>query len=117
MFSSILFRKTFFSIVLIMLPLSIVSYHFSVPFIQSKVYRIEENAANTVLKMIYNFIENGFHNIDKYKKKALETRKHEMQIVVQLIEGILDAKYELWRSGRLSEAAANGCAGHGIVEF
>ena len=53
MFSSVLFRRIFFPILLIIMVFSITIYFFSVPLIKQTFYEAEEDSARTILDNVF----------------------------------------------------------------
>lgn len=106
MFSSVLFRKIFFSILVIVLAFFATTYFFSVPLIRQAVYGIEEESAKTILDNVCKLVRSEYLSIEAYRESAIEARKKQLRDIVILAASFLESKYHQYQLGILSEAEA-----------
>ncbi len=110
MFSSVLFRKFFLSVLFIVLVFSIAIYLFSVPLIKCSVYGIEKEFAQTILDTVYELVRSEYLSIEAYKESALEGYKRQLKNVLILHESFLKNKYRKYEEGLLTEEEAKNSA-------
>jgi diguanylate cyclase (GGDEF)-like protein/PAS domain S-box-containing protein len=110
MFSSVLFRKIFFSVLIIILSFSLSIYFFSVPLIKRSVYGIEEASAKTILDNVYELIRSEYLSIEAYRNSALDAHKRQLKNISLLVESFLKVKYRKYQRGILTEEEAKTSA-------
>lgn len=110
MFSSVLFRKIFFSILLIVLAFFAATYFFSVPLIRQSVYGIEEASARTILDNVLKLVRSEYLDIEAYRISAINARKKQLEDIVSLAASFVDSKYQQYQQGMLTEEEAKQMA-------
>ena len=110
MFSSTLFKRILFPILLIVLGCSVLLYFLSVPFINRTVFTNEEEAAWTILDNLYELVESQYLNIQVYSDFALEAYKKQLKNITLIQESFLKDKYEKYEQGLLTEEEAKHSA-------
>ena len=110
MFSSVLFRRIFFPILLIIMVFSITIYFFSVPLIKQTFYEAEENSARTILDNVFELVKSEYLSIEAYNKSALELYKRQLKNITLIQEAFLKTKYNKYKQGLLTEAEAKRSA-------
>ncbi len=110
MFSSVLFRKIFFPILVILLGFSMAIYFFSVPLIKRTVYTNEEEAAKTILDNVYELVKSQHLSIEAYSEFALEAHKKQLKNITLIQEAFLKDKYAKYKKGLMTEEEAKRSA-------
>ncbi|MFH1998770.1 MAG: cache domain-containing protein [Planctomycetota bacterium] len=110
MFSSVLFRRIFFSILLIVFSFSLAIYLFSVPLIKNTVYGIEEESSKTILDNVYLLVESDFYAIEAYRQSALEAYKRQLKNITLFQASFIQNKYDQFKQGLLTEEEAKRSA-------
>ncbi|WP_207679150.1 cache domain-containing protein [Desulfonema magnum] len=110
MFSSVLFRKFFLSVLFIVLVFSIAIYFFSVPLIKRSLYRLEKESAQTILDNVYEIVRSEYLSIEAYKESALAGYKRQLKNILILHESFLKNKYLQYKEGLLTEEEAKNSA-------
>lgn len=103
MFSSILFRRIFLSVFLIVLCYAVSFYYYCVPMINRTIYRLEEESAKTILNHVSNLVKNEHHRIQAYEQTAIQYHKQQIKNILLLVESILNYKFELSRKSELPD--------------
>lgn len=83
---SMLFKRFFTLVMLIMTMLFVVVYFYSVPLIQKEVYQIELTSARLALNNTFQLTNTMQANLESYRKQALESHKQRLKAVVDLSE-------------------------------
>jgi PAS domain S-box-containing protein len=81
---SMLFRRFFSVVVLIMTMMFVVIYFYSVPLIQKEVYQIELKSARLALNNTFQLANTMHGNLESYRRQALESHKQRLKAVVDL---------------------------------
>jgi PAS domain S-box-containing protein len=110
MFSSALFRKILFPILVILLGVSVAFYFFSVPLIKLTVYSNQEEAAKTILDNVYELVKSDYLNIKAYSDFALEAQKKQLKNITLIQEAFLKDKYAKYKNGLMTEEEAKRSA-------
>ena len=110
MFSSVLYRRISFIILLTVLCYSVTIYIFSVPLIKETVYSREEEAAKTILDNMSEFVKSKYLALEAYRKSALDAHKKELKHITQVQESYLKEKYNRYKTGQLTELEAKQSA-------
>ncbi|MBW2107888.1 MAG: cache domain-containing protein, partial [Deltaproteobacteria bacterium] len=106
MFSSALFRKSFLSILIVVVSFAVAIYSFSVPHIKKTIHSIEEESAKTILDNVYRLVESQYASVESYRQSALDAYKKQLKNITLIGEAFLRTKYEQSRQGVLSEETA-----------
>lgn len=97
MFRSILFRKLFISIFVIVIACSATLYGLSVPLIKKTVYATEEAAAKTILDNVYELVDAQNSAIIAYRDSTLKDYKRQLKNITLIQESYIRAAYDKCR--------------------
>lgn len=89
MFRSILFRKLFMSIVVVVILSSVALYGLSVPMIKKTVYATEEASAKTILNNVYELVDAQNSAIVAYRDSTLEDYKRQLKNITLIQESYI----------------------------
>ncbi|MCK5684781.1 cache domain-containing protein, partial [bacterium] len=101
MFSSVFFRKIFYSILFTVLVISLIGYFSIIPIVKKHVYNLEEENAITVLEKVYELVKIEIQSIEDYKTETKEAYKRQLKNIVSLHISSLNYKYQ---QSQLSES-------------
>ena len=104
MFRSILFRKVFISIFVIVVVCSATLYGLSVPLIKKTVYATEEASAKTILNNVYELVDAQNSAIAAYRDSTLEDYKRQLKNITLIQESYIRAAYDKCRHDKAREA-------------
>ncbi len=91
MFRSILFRKLFISIFVVVIVSSVTLYFLSVPMIKKTVYATEEASAKTILNNVYELVDAQNSAIVAYRDSTLESYKRQLKNITLIQESYIQA--------------------------
>ncbi len=94
MFRSILFRKLFVSIFVVVIVSSVTLYFLSVPMIKKTVYATEEASAQTILNNVYELVNAQNSAIVAYRDSTLESYKRQLKNITLIQESFIQAAYD-----------------------
>lgn len=94
MFRSILFRKLFISIFVIVIICSATLYGLSVPMIKQTVYATEEASAKTILNNVYELVDAQNSAIVAYRDSTLKDYKRQLKNITLIQESYIRATYD-----------------------
>ncbi|WP_319405485.1 cache domain-containing protein [uncultured Desulfosarcina sp.] len=104
MFRSILFRKLFMSIVVVVIVSSAALYGLSVPMIKKTVYATEEASAKTILNNVYELVDAQNSAIAAYRDSTLEDYKRQLKNITLIQESYIRAAYDKCKQNPAREA-------------
>ncbi len=81
-----LFARLFTTTAVITSLLFAIMYLLAVPFIQNTVNRIEENAGRTILKNVYEMVEQMNLELENYRNSVILERKSQLRNIVDIVE-------------------------------
>ena len=97
MFRSILFRKLFISIFVVVIVCSATLYGLSVPMIKKTVFATEEASAKTILNNVYELVDAQNSAIVAYRDSTLEACKRQLKNITLIQESYIRAAYDKCR--------------------
>lgn len=106
MFRSILFRKLFISIFMIVIVCSATLYAFSVPMIKKTVYTTEAASAKTILDNVYELVDAQNSAIVAYRDSTLKDYKRQLKNITLIQESYIRAAYDKCRQNIVLEEEA-----------
>lgn len=106
MFSSNIFNKIFISSTLAITLLFTVMYLLSVPFIQTTVARIEENAARTILNNVYAMVEQNHLELENYRQSITLERKEQLRNILSVTDARIRGLLTEVSSGKITRQLA-----------
>ncbi|MDD3815780.1 MAG: cache domain-containing protein [Desulfocapsaceae bacterium] len=105
-FKSSLFVRIFATTAAVISVLFAIMYLLSVPFIQTTVDGIEESAGHTILKNVYEMVEQTHLDLENYRQSIILERKAQLQNIIAVVESHIKMLEEQVLSGKLSKAQA-----------
>ena len=106
MFSSVFFRRIFFSILFTVLVISLIGYFSIIPIVKEYVYNLEEENAITVLDKVYEIVKIEIQSIEDYKTETREAYKRQLKNIASFHESFLNYKYQQYQLGESTEEEA-----------
>ena len=97
MFRSILYRKLFISIFVVVIVCSATLYGLSVPMIKKTVFATEEASAKTILNNVYELVDAQNSAIVAYRDSTLEACKRQLKNITLIQESYIRAAYDKCR--------------------
>jgi diguanylate cyclase (GGDEF)-like protein len=94
MFRSILFRKLFISIFVVVILYSVTLYTLSVPMIKKTVYATEEASAKTILNNVFELVNAQNFAIVAYRDSTLESYKRQLKNITLIQESFIRSAYD-----------------------
>ncbi|MBU0484075.1 MAG: cache domain-containing protein [Proteobacteria bacterium] len=110
MLSSPLSRKIFFPIFFLVLLYFVAVYFIAIPLIKNTVYRIEDEAALTILNNVHTLVTSRHQEIEAYRQAALAAHKQQLKNITQIQESYLKEKLRLVQAGLVDEKTAKNAA-------
>lgn len=105
-FKSSLFARIFATTTVALIVLFAVMYLMAVPFIQSTVGAIEENAGRTILNNVYEMVEQTHLDLENYRQSIVLERKAQLRNIIAVVEARAEILDKEVRSGKLSREQA-----------
>ncbi len=106
MFSSVLFRRIFRHLLVLILGYAAALYLVSAPFIRQAARKVEARSAVNALNSVYALVESQHYALSTYRDSLVAARKRELRNLSLLVEGVLAQHLELAQKGALSEKEA-----------
>ncbi len=110
MLRSLLFRKLFGSLFVVILVSSITLYFLSVPMIKKTVYQTEEASAKTILDNVYELIKAQNSAIVAYRTSSLNSYKRQLKNVTLIQESYIKTIYDKVKQNKTTEEEAKHIA-------
>ena len=105
-FKSSLFARIFATTAAVISVLFAIMYLLAVPFIQTTVEGIEESAGRTILKNVYEMVEQTHLDLENYRQSILLERKTLLRNVIAVVDARVNMLEAQVRTGKLSKAQA-----------
>ncbi len=106
LFQSKLFFRIFVSMAVVITVVFAIMYFLSVPFIQNTVEGIEQYTARTILKNVYEMVEQTDLELENYRKSILAERKTQLRNIITVVEGRIKALEIGIQAGELTRQEA-----------
>ncbi len=103
MFRSILFRKLFISIFVVVIVCSVTLYSLSVPMIKKTVYATEEASAKTILNNVFELVNAQNSAIAAYRDSTLTSYKRQLKNITLIQESYIQATYDKCKRNSVNE--------------
>lgn len=104
--TSPLFRRFLAPIVLTIVGFALAVHFFAVPYIKTKVYALEEKAAQANLNNIQSLITSNSLAMEAHRKTVTEAHERELKNIILFTQAYLKNKYEQVANGSLTEDQA-----------
>ncbi|MFA5923821.1 MAG: hypothetical protein WC856_21430, partial [Methylococcaceae bacterium] len=85
-FKSSLFARIFATTAVVVSVLFAIMYLLAVPFIQTTVDGIEESAGRTILKNVYEMVEQTHLDLENYRQSIILERKAQLRNIIEVVE-------------------------------
>ncbi len=95
---------------LILVLLSALIYHLSVPLLEEKMAQSERRNAQALLNNTYTLLDNLNDTLAGYRDIVLNQRKHHLRNLINIAEAVISEHYLRFQSGVLDEAQAQRLA-------
>ncbi|MCP4152442.1 MAG: histidine kinase, partial [bacterium] len=106
MLRSSLFVKTFSTIVVGVVLLSLTFYFFTVPLIEKMTFEREERAGRTFLDNIYLLIKQSHNDLQQWRESAIEAHQRELRNIVRVVVSYLREEKKKIAEGQIEEGTA-----------
>ncbi|HIJ80297.1 MAG TPA: HAMP domain-containing protein [Desulfuromonadales bacterium] len=106
MLRSKLFARIFFPSTIAIVVLFAAMYLLSVPFTQSTVEKIEENASRTILNNVYNMVEQANLELQNYRQSITLERKQQLNNILSVADARIRELLAAVRSGSMTREQA-----------
>jgi diguanylate cyclase (GGDEF)-like protein len=105
-FQSSMFVRIFATTAAVISVLFAIMYLLAVPFIQATVDGIEESAGHTILKNVYEMVEQTHLDLENYRQSIILERKAQLRNIIAVVEARIKMLEEQVLTGKLSKAQA-----------
>lgn len=102
-FKSSLFVRIFATTAVVISLLFAIMYLLAVPFIQITVDGIEENAGRTILKNVYEMVEQTNLELENYRQSVILERKTQLRNIIAVVEARAQMLEQQVLTGKLSK--------------
>jgi len=105
-FQSSLFARIFATTAAVISVLFAIMYLLAVPFIQNTVAEIEKNAGRTILKNVYDMVEQTHQDLENFRQSIIMERKAQLYHIIEVVEARVRILEEQVLTGKLSKEQA-----------
>ena len=110
MFRSILFRKLFISIFVVVIVCLVTLYFLSVPMIKKTFYTTEKASAKTILDSVYELVNAQHLAIDAYRDSSLTSYKRQLKNITLIQDSYIKSAYAKYKKNMVNEKEAKNNA-------
>jgi signal transduction histidine kinase len=103
---SSLFARIFATTAAVISVLFAIMYLLAVPFIQNTVAEIEKNAGRTILKNVYDMVEQTHQDLENFRQSIIMERKAQLYHIIEVVEARVRILEEQVLTGKLSKEQA-----------